>query len=702
MKKTFIIIICQFACLLQAQKVLYVNVKVQGGTQNGDSWVDAFSDLKIALDLASAGDQIWVAKGTYYPTNSGDRTISFTLRNGVQLYGGFVGTETLLGQRNFADNSTILSGNIGTPVGTDNSFHVLYGSGLDSTTVLDGFVIMQGNANGSGAPFSNGWGGGLLLESAQNISNTCPIIQNCRFEQNSAWAGGAIYCRYNQPNLINPILRNCIFTSNRANTFAGGVYKSGPALSDAPFIVINCQFYKNAALSSEGGGFFLANTGNTAIFKNCTFEKDSASTSWGGGLFCAGLDNTSSIQNRVVLDSCIFKSNYASEGAGLCYTDFSGFGKLFACDILNCDFEGNKTKNSDASAFYLLGSGNSNIITNIENTFFIGNLSFTSGATLIRGESNSKIIASFKNCIFLSNQSADNPTKISFPVLTGVGGGGSVSEITVDNCLFANNGGGVAVLNSTQSLSTTKITNCTFYRNGRFVIGKNWSDVYVATDSVGHDLYIDNCIFWEPQTNKQQLFTNNDFNNVTMYDYHINHSLINLTDYIIPGAPESYGPQVIFGVDPKFVNPAIGDFRLQTCSPVVNKGNNIAASTAGLIYDLDGNPRIFLDTVDLGAFEVQDSCKIVSNFDLADTQTLRFGPNPARAGETIQINISNFSLEQIMWELFDANAHLIEMENYSSLYNGRYTFTAPDLPGVYFLHIKNSKVNYQIKFIVIR
>ncbi len=53
---------------------------------------------------------------------------------------------------------------------------------------------------------------------------------------------------------------------------------------------------------------------------------------------------------------------------------------------------------------------------------------------------------------------------------------------------------------------------------------------------------------------------------------------------------------------PGFVNLAAGNFRLQIGSPGVNTGNNAYASTGP---DLDGNPRIFGGTVDMGAYESQ-------------------------------------------------------------------------------------------------
>ena len=75
----------------------YVNDDATGA-EHGTSWQDAFTDLQSALAVAVAGDQIWVAAGTYKPSLSIDgsadaRTASFSLKSGVALYGGFAGVE---------------------------------------------------------------------------------------------------------------------------------------------------------------------------------------------------------------------------------------------------------------------------------------------------------------------------------------------------------------------------------------------------------------------------------------------------------------------------------------------------------------------------------------------------------------------------------------------------------------------------------
>ena len=95
------------------ESIIYVDADAGDGEETGASWNDAYTDLQDALAVAGASDQIWVAEGTYVPTSTEDRAISFVINNGVKVYGGFVGNETAVWQRDIDENKTILSGNIG-------------------------------------------------------------------------------------------------------------------------------------------------------------------------------------------------------------------------------------------------------------------------------------------------------------------------------------------------------------------------------------------------------------------------------------------------------------------------------------------------------------------------------------------------------------------------------------------------------------
>jgi hypothetical protein len=134
----------------RAAGIIYVDVDATGAN-TGISWGDAFTNLQHGLDAAGAGDQIWVAEGTYKPVTEhggvGDRYKSFQLKNGVALYGGFDPSVGVIAfeDRDWVSYVTILSGDLGTAGdASDNCYHVFYhpaGTALNSRAVLDGFTI---------------------------------------------------------------------------------------------------------------------------------------------------------------------------------------------------------------------------------------------------------------------------------------------------------------------------------------------------------------------------------------------------------------------------------------------------------------------------------------------------------------------------------------------------------------------------------
>ena len=192
-------------------EIIYVDADATTGGDNGSDWPNAFTDLQEALADAEAGQQIWVAEGTYKPSaehgGTGDRYRSFQMMNGVAIYGGFdpsVGDDAWE-ERDWANNETILSGDVGIEGDPDdNAYHVFFhpaGTNLNGTAILDGFTITGGNANSDIALAHERNGGGM------HNDGSSPTLANVAFSRNSAWLyGGGVY----NANGSAPSLRECL------------------------------------------------------------------------------------------------------------------------------------------------------------------------------------------------------------------------------------------------------------------------------------------------------------------------------------------------------------------------------------------------------------------------------------------------------------------------------------------------------------
>ena len=346
--------------------VLYVDDSSTNGLNNGTSWSDAFTDLQDALDVASNGTQIWVAQGSYAPAGpGGPRTATFHLVNGVQLYGGFDGTEAGLEERDVAGNVSILSGDLaGDDVGTngrnENSYNVVTGGGCDETAVLDGFTITCGNANG-GYPIDRG--GGMYNPAGS------PTVANCTFTANSAYYGGGMHNREGS----NPTVTSCAFTGNWTTSSVGlggamfNGYDSSPTVTDCVFTgnsayrgggmynydncnptTTHCAFIGNPA--DRNGGGISNRVHSNAVVIRCTFSGNSSEL--GGGIYNNFSDPT--------VINCIFSGNAADEGGGIYSRDDSD------PMVTNCTFSAN-TADSGGGIFCRVG------LTTVTNGIVWGN-----------------------------------------------------------------------------------------------------------------------------------------------------------------------------------------------------------------------------------------------------------------------------------------------------------------------------------------
>jgi len=319
--------------------LVYVNCNAFG-LNTGHNWTNAFSSLQSALDVAISGDTIWVAKGTYKPSSSYDLTNTsryyhFRLREGVEVYGGFAGTETDISQRTSYNqgeaNETILSGDLngddnfdvtnggyqGTS-GDDNCYHVWYhpnGLNLTSATVLDGFTIKSGNAN-EASPHNKA--GGLYVYSSsptvQNvvftsnqandlggavyIYNSTSVFENISFANNISGIGGAMYAKD-----ASPVVNYVTFTGNKSNTDGGAL-----ATISSSLIITNAVFSSNTATNNGGAIIFYSSTVQyNATLNNVTISENQAG--WSGGAIRFASNNAASVLN---INNCIVWGNTAT------------------------------------------------------------------------------------------------------------------------------------------------------------------------------------------------------------------------------------------------------------------------------------------------------------------------------------------------------------------------------------------------------
>lgn len=277
-----------------------------GATGNGTSWDNAFGTLTEALAQAEAGTEIWVASGTYTPTNTSDRTVSFEIKDGVKIYGGFAGTETALNQRSSTLNKTILSGEIGNPGIADNTFNVLYFHNASKNTVVDGFSIIAGNANGEGEAATRTRCGGALYNNGMNGVSK-PMIANCTFENNKGRDGAAVY-NNGRNGEASPTFVNCTFSNNEAGLDGGAMYNDGRQKGASNPVLKNCTFAGN--MGTYGGAIFNATeTGVCNLYlENCAFNENSAYLRGGAVFNMNGADKC-----VMELLDCTFAGNYPDD-----------------------------------------------------------------------------------------------------------------------------------------------------------------------------------------------------------------------------------------------------------------------------------------------------------------------------------------------------------------------------------------------------
>lgn len=464
--------------LSMLSKTIYYIKSSVTGDGSALSWENASNDIQKMIDQAQVGDEIWIAKGTYYPPEHSTYSWSLLLKDGIDIYGGFSGIETSIEERIKSDlnsdgtikpwefeNAVIISGDLERNddpedldrfTYSDNCSRVIdtEGNTFINETILDGITISGGRAT---YPIHL-YGGGFFLCEKMILSNSIisynytygngggginnGIITNCYFHNNSCFQiGGAL------ENLGK--VDACLFEENSSNNSGSAIYNTGT--------VENCTVRKNRntpAIISSG------------IISECTIEYNTSNYN-GGGIYNIGTVLNSQINNNSTtmagggvyneentkLINCSIFNNSAVTGGGI-----SGGGLIDSCNILN---------NYASSQ----SGGIAGTICNVTNCKIVGNDALENGG----GSFESSTI---NNCAISKNKATEgvggivlsnstiNESSISENEISHGNAGVFVKEnSTMKNCdVFLNKAEGLSIISAgVQNLGS--VLNCRIFGN---------------------------------------------------------------------------------------------------------------------------------------------------------------------------------------------------------------------------------------------
>ncbi len=248
-----------------------------------------------------------------------------------------------------------------------------------------------------------------------------------------------------------------------------------------------------------------------------------------------------------------------------------------------------------------------------------------------------------------------------------------------NNICYKNGGSGIHTYKSKH----VDIINNTAYLNNNSV---ELNDGQIFANS-SDDIRMFNNILVAPANKRVNSNYNNGKNIVYSNNLHFGGNATAIT-----------GANLVRG-DPKFVDAANNDFRLQAGSPAIDAGIDSLPGCAAPNVDFDGNPRPFGKSHDIGAFEYS----VVSGIGLIgepENDSFQIYPNPATGLVIVKWNSGTDEKAEIT--LVSLQGQVFQKEIVSSFDSGLsvFTFQLDTIPsGIYVINVNNGKEVFSKKLV---
>ncbi|HEY3266232.1 MAG TPA: right-handed parallel beta-helix repeat-containing protein [Armatimonadota bacterium] len=320
--------------------VLRVKPDAPGPAHDGATWNTAYLSLTTALTASASGDEIWVSAATY--------TERITLKSGVAMYGGFVGTEANRTDRAPQTNVTAIDGTNGVTVTVAN--------GAAAATRLDGFTVVNGAPGISLQSGAATVAGCTVASCAQGITlgGGTPTITACTIRDNT---NSGIFGTAGSATVTNNTISNNRDFGVRADgtplAITGNAITGSGAGAGSGTAAIVCSLDAAAAPAITGNtltnnnGSGVSTTNGQPKIKNNVIKGNTGTQ--GGGIYCSG--GTVLIADNVMAINSSFK-----EGGGV-------YAKNAVSTIVNNTLAANSS-GGQGGALYIEG-GTATVVNNI-------------------------------------------------------------------------------------------------------------------------------------------------------------------------------------------------------------------------------------------------------------------------------------------------------------------------------------------------